>query len=223
MHALTGTRGTRRAEHWFWVLAAMLAVLMSAWPAQAEEAAGQWGLRLLKTYDLPPEAVARFLQSQEKNTQARPADAQPGEPLAGAQAWQGPDIDLTTVGSPYTLVIKATGVALADGDVATRLQLGWVLDGTLNKVLLPEMARKNTRAGQTVELLGASLPVTLKADRKAAPVIEFNAAPNLRLDSVRVEVWSGMRPSSPIELLMAWVPILRGVAALGFVWWARRI
>ena len=61
------------------------------------------------------------------------------------------------------------------------------------------------------------------AYRKAAPVIEFNAAPNLRLDSVQIEVWSGMRPSSPIELLMAWVPILLGVAALGFLWWARRI
>lgn len=223
MYALTGTRGTRRAEHWLWVLAAMLAVLMSAWPVQAEEAAGQWGQRLLKTYDLPPEAVARFLQFQEKSTQARPAAAQPGEPLAGAQAWQGPDIGLTTVGSPYTLVIKVAGVALAEGAVGTSLQVGWVFDGTLHKVLLPEMVQKNARAGQAVELVGASLPVTLKADRMAAPVIEFSAAHNLRLDSVRVEVWSGMRPSSPIELLMAWVPILLGVGALGFVWWARRI
>lgn len=76
--------------------------------------------------------------------------------------------------------------------------------------------------GQTVELVGASLPVTLKADRKAAPVIEFNTAHNLRLQDMRIEVWSGMRPSSPIELLMGWVPILLGVAALAFVWWARR-
>ncbi|MBH1978242.1 MAG: hypothetical protein I8H67_07730 [Comamonadaceae bacterium] len=222
MHTLTEIRGARRTGYWLWALATLLALLLGTGWAQAEEAAGQWGLRLLKTYDLPPEAVARFLQYQEKNAQAGPAAAQPGEPLAGAQAWQGSDIDLTTDGSPYTLVIKATGVALADGDAGTRLQLGWVLDGSLHKVLLPEMAQKNARGGQTVELVGASLPVTLKADRKAAPVIEFNTAHNLRLQDMRIEVWSGMRPSSPIELLMGWVPILLGVAALTFVWWARR-
>ena len=223
MHALTSTRGVRRTMHWFWAMAALLAVWASAWPVQAQQAPGQWGLRLLATHVLPPEAVARFAQFQQKSAQTLPAAAQPGEPLAGSETWQGPETDLTTAGSPYTLVVRATGAALADGDVATRLQLGWVLDGTLNKVLLPEMAQKNARAGQVVELVGASLPVTLKADRKAAPVIEFNTAPNLRLDSVQIEVWSGMRPSSPIELLMAWVPILLGVAALGFLWWARRI
>lgn len=89
MHALTSTRGARRTMHWFWAMAALLAVWASAWPVQAQQAPGQWGLRLLATHVLPPEAVARFAQFQQKSAQTLPAAAQPGEPLAGSETWQG--------------------------------------------------------------------------------------------------------------------------------------
>ena len=113
-------------------------------------------------------------------------------------------------------------MALADGDVGARLVGGWVLDGATRTGLMPELAHSKARAGQVLELVGAALPVTLKEDRKIAPAVEFSGMRNLRMDSVRIEVWSGIRTSSPLELFMSWVPLVLGVVFLGFVWWARR-
>lgn len=109
-------------------------------------------------------------------------------------------------------------MALADGDVGVRMQAGWAFDGSTRMVLMPEMSQKNVRTGQVVELVGASGPVSMKEDRKVEPVIEFSTSRNLRLDKVQIEVWSGIRASSPIELLMSWVPLLLGTVFLGFVW-----
>lgn len=69
MHALTSTRGARRTMHWFWAMAALLAVWASAWPVQAQQAPGQWGLRLLATHVLSPEAVALVVGADGKVAQ----------------------------------------------------------------------------------------------------------------------------------------------------------
>lgn len=143
---------------------------------------------------------------------------QAGRSLADSESWRGSEISLVTSANPYTLVIKASGVALADGDVGVRMQAGWAFDGSTRMVLMPEMSQKNVRTGQVVELVGASGPVSMKEDRKVEPVIEFSTSRNLRLDKVQIEVWSGIRASSPIELLMSWVPLLLGTVFLGFVW-----
>ena len=131
-------------------------------------------------------------------------------------------MNLTAAGNPYTLVLKATGVALADGDAGVRMQTGWVFDGKTTQLPMPGMAQKGVRAGQTVELVGVSTPVTLDVDRKGTPVVEFTAAANLRLERVQIDVWSGQRPSLPLEQVMSWMPMLFGVIALGFFLWLRR-
>ncbi|MDY0107986.1 MAG: hypothetical protein RBS27_15020, partial [Giesbergeria sp.] len=121
-----------------------------------------------------------------------------------------------------TLVLKATGVVLADGDAGVRMQAGWVFDGKTTRLPMPGMAQQGLRAGQTVELVGVSTPVTLNADRRGTPVVEFTAAANVRLERVQVDVWSGPRPTQPVEQVMSWMPMLFGVFALGFFLWLRR-
>ena len=64
--------------------------------------------------------------------------------------------------------------------------------------------------------------VSFKEDRKAAPSLDFESSRNLRIDRVQVEVWSGIRKSTWLELLMSWSPILTGVVFLGVVLWFRR-
>lgn len=222
MQALRGTRSEGRAGRWLALAVGLLALWMGAGNVQAKDETGQWGQRLVEKFELPPEAVARFLQFEAKNAQAAPGTPRPGGLLADSESWRGSEVNLVSGGNPYTLVIKASGVALADGDVGVRMQAGWAFDGTTRMVLMPEMSQKDARSGQVVELVGASVPVSMKEDRKAEPVIEFSASRNLRLDKVQIEVWSGIRTSSPIELLMSWVPLLLGTVFLGFVWWARR-
>lgn len=215
MHALTMIRGPGRAWGRLMAALALLALLLGA-TAHAQEGATAWGKQLMETQELSAEGLARFLQTQEKNAQVRPGT----EPAT--DTWSGREMNLTAAGKPYTLVLKATGVALADGDAGVRMQAGWVFDGSTTRLPMPGMAQKGLRAGQTVELVGVSTPVSLDADRKGVPVVEFTAAANLRLERVQVDVWSGPRPTLPLEQVMSWMPMLFGVIALGFFLWLRR-
>ncbi len=220
---MTRAQGLGRAARWLGAALAMAAMVWTALPAQAKDETGLWGQRMVHSEELPAEAVARFVRFHEKNVQTPAESARKVPPvLADTVAWTGKELDFTTKQSPYTLVIKVQGVALADGDVGARLVGGWVLDGATRTGLMPELAHSKARAGQVLELVGAALPVTLKEDRKIAPAVEFSGMRNLRMDSVRIEVWSGIRTSSPLELFMSWVPLVLGVVFLGFVWWARR-
>lgn len=215
MHVLTSTRGPGRA--WGWLVAvALLAFCALVGPLQAQEAAVQWGQRLLATQELPAEALTRFLQVQEKNVALRAGET------PASEAWRGEESFVAATGSPYTLVLKVTGVALADGDAGVRMQTGWMFDGSTTQLPMPGMAQKDVRAGQVVELVGVSTPMSLNADRKGAPTVEFTAAANLRLQRVQVDVWTGQRPTQPVERLMSWMPVLLGAIVLGFFWWLRR-
>lgn len=218
MHALTSTRRPARAWAWSWLVAAtgLWALLLAVWPAHAEDAAIQWGQRLLTTLELPAEALERFQRVQEKNAQLRPGSTLDNE------TWRGAPVVLDAAGSPYTVVVKARGVAQADGDVGVRMQASWAFDGSTTELPMPGMAQKGVRAGQVVELVGVSAPLGLDANRKAVPVVEFTAAANLRLDRVQIDVWSGQRASQPVEKVMSWMPVLFGVIALGFFLWLRR-
>lgn len=202
---------------WSGLLAALalLSLLLTA-PARAQEGAVVWGQQRVETQELPAEALARFLQTQEKNAQVRPG----AEPAT--DTWSGREMNLALAGNPYTLVLRATGVALADGDAGVRMQAGWVFDGKTTRLPMPGMAQQGVRAGQTVELVGVSTPVTLNADRRGTPVVEFTAAANLRLERVEIDVWSGPRPTQTVEQVMSWMPMLFGVFALGFFLWLRR-
>ena len=215
MHALTMNRGAGRVWGGLMAALALLALLLGA-PVRAQEGAVAWGQQLVETQELSAEGLARFLQTQEKNAQLRPGT----DPAS--DTWSGREMNLTSTGSPYTLVLRATGVALADGDAGVRMQTGWVFDGKTTQLPMPGMAQKGLRAGQTVELVGVSTPVTLDVDRKGTPVVEFTAAANLRLERVQIDVWSGQRPSLPLEQVMSWMPMLFGVIALGFFLWLRR-
>lgn len=215
MHASTMNRGPGRVWGGLMAALALLALLLGA-PARAQEGAVAWGQQLVETQELSAEGLARFLQTQEKNAQLRPGT----DPAS--DTWSGRDMNLTSTGSPYTLVLRATGVALADGDAGARMQTGWVFDGKTTQLPMPGMGQKGVRAGQTVELVGVSTPVSLDVDRKGTPVVEFTAAANLRLERVQIDVWSGQRPSLPLEQVMSWMPMLFGVIALGFFLWLRR-
>lgn len=215
MHALTMNRGAGRVWGGLMAALALLALLLGA-PVRAQEGSVAWGQQLVETQELSAEGLARFLQTQEKNAQLRPGT----DPAS--DTWSGREMNLTSTGSPYTLVLRATGVALADGDAGVRMQTGWVFDGKTTQLPMPGMAQKGVRAGQTVELVGVSTPVTLDVDRKGTPVVEFTAAANLRLERVQIDVWSGQRPSLPLEQVMSWMPMLFGVIALGFFLWLRR-
>jgi len=190
-------------------------------PGQAQAPSqAQWGQRLLQTIDLPQDALAHL--------QSAPAASAPqgqGAAPAGAQEpaiWRNQTQTLTPQDSPYTVVIKVRGTAQADGDAALNLRAGWVVDGTVHKLMWPGMAQKAVRAGQAVELQGVSVPVTMKQDREARLRIEGGSASNLQLSSVQIEIWSGMGNVSMGNSWLSWFPILLGLFFVAFMVWLKR-
>lgn len=205
---------------WRWGAVAVL-VLAAALPSvQAKDEAGAHGKTLEKIYDLSPETLAKFQRFQEKQAQT-PGDKGRGI-HAATERWRGDELSLPTSKNPFTIVVKVSGVALADGDAGSRWQTSLQFDGPSPISFLPELVHKGARAGQPVSMVGAAKGVSFKEDRKAAPQLEFESSRNLRIDRVQVEVWSGIRKSTWLELLMSWSPILTGVVFLGVVLWFRR-
>jgi hypothetical protein len=210
----------RMGKAWLWGAVAFGLLAAALPPVQAKDEAGAYGKTLEKTYDLSPETLAKFQRFQEKQAQT------PGEKgkgiYASTEKWRGDELSLPTSKNPFTIVVKVSGVALADGDAGSRWQTGLQFDGPAPVSFLPELVHKGARAGQPVSMVGASKGVSFKEDRKAAPSLEFESSRNLRIDRVQVEVWSGIRKSTWLELLMSWSPILTGVVFLALVLWFRR-
>lgn len=210
----------RSGRGWLWAAAAFLMLVAALPGVQAKDEAGAYGKTLEKIYDLSPETLAKFQRFQEKQAQT-PGDKGKGI-YANTERWRGDELSLPTSKNPFTVVVKVSGVALADGDAGSRWQTSLQFDGPSPISFLPELVHKGARAGQPVSMVGAAKGVSFKEDRKAAPQLEFESSRNLRIDRVQVEVWSGIRKSTWIELLMSWSPILTGVVFLGVVLWFRR-
>jgi hypothetical protein len=210
----------RSGRGWLWAAAAFLMLVAALTGVQAKDEAGAYGKTLEKIYDLSPETLAKFQRFQEKQAQT-PGDKGKGI-YANTERWRGDELSLPTSKNPFTVVVKVSGVALADGDAGSRWQTSLQFDGPSPISFLPELVHKGARAGQPVSMVGAAKGVSFKEDRKAAPQLEFESSRNLRIDRVQVEVWSGIRKSTWIELLMSWSPILTGVVFLGVVLWFRR-
>lgn len=210
----------RSGRGWLWAAAAFLMLVAALPGVQAKDEAGAYGKTLEKIYDLSPETLAKFQRFQEKQAQT-PGDKGKGI-HANTERWRGDELSLPTSKNPFTVVVKVSGVALADGDAGSRWQTSLQFDGPSPISFLPELVHKGARAGQPVSMVGAAKGVSFKEDRKAAPQLEFESSRNLRIDRVQVEVWSGIRKSTWVELLMSWSPILTGVVFLGVVLWFRR-
>ena len=207
--------GTRK---WTWAaLAAAAALALPAGTALARDEAH--GKRLVESFELPPEALADFARHQAKTAGTKPAGV-----LSDTVTWTAPrTLDLPASGNPYTLVVRVSGVAQAAGEGHTLWMAGWMLDGGARLGMVQGASFPDgTRAGEVLRLTGAAPPVSFKENRTVAPVLAFAGARNLRVDGVRLEVWSGMRRSSFVELLFSAVPLLTGVVFLGLVWWWRR-
>ena len=167
--------------HWFWAMAALLLPSGRAPGRCRHNRRLDSGPALACDTCSAARGGGQFAQFQQQSAQTLPAAAQPGEP-GGSETWQGPETDLTTGQSLHP---GRQGHRRCTGrwrDVATRLQLGWVLDGTLNKVLLPEMAQKNARAGQVVELVGgiAARDLEGRSQGRAGDRIQCGSQPAAR-------------------------------------------
>lgn len=204
-----------------WLAAIALFLLgMLLTPTLAWAAPSPYGKTLLKTLDLPPEALAKFALFQQKNT--APPGGAVAALLADTEDWRAPEQAFTAAESPYTLLVKVQGTAIADGDVSTAWKTGWMQDGATRSTLGPVVMGSGMTAGQSFSGEAASQPTTFKTEGNYVPVLSLVRANNLKIQSVQIEIWSGTGKSGWGEKLLTWGPWLTGLVFLGLLFWWRR-
>lgn len=195
-------------------VAALMLLMAFAGAGQAKNEATVYGKTLLRAYDLPVEAVAQYnleaLQSQ--------APGSKNNNNVQIKDWAGDEISAPSAGNPYRMVIKVSGTAIRDGDVGTRWNAFWTDVGGSMTI----MGQPNAKAGDVIQLEGASAPLSFKADRQVMPSLSLAGANNIRMDRIQVEVWSGVGKSSLVSIILAWSPLWTGLIFLSLVIWSRR-
>ncbi len=193
------------------VVAAGLAIALSGGAAQAQDSPSRYGKSLVRSYELPAELLDQYNLAALGPAEGRTAT------LAGIVPWSGTEFRTANGGSPYTLVIRMLGAVLESDDMAARWKLAW--GGTPGTV--PVLGEPGAKKGELVQLALASEPAMLEDGRLVGLTLSLADARNLRLERVRVEVWSGAGETSWLDFLLDWWKLLATAAvwvALFFYW-----
>lgn len=187
-------------------MACLFPMLLLAVPAAAQDGPSRYGKTLVRSYELPSELLDQY------NEAVRSQAAGSGPAMAGIKGWTGPEFSVTGA-NPYTLVVKMLGVSLDNDDLVVRWQPYWAgAPGSM-----PGMGEAGARVGERLQLVVASGPVNLEGGRLVAPGLRLEVARNIRMERVRLEVWSGEGETSWLDLLMDWWPLLGGAAVWVFL------
>jgi hypothetical protein len=204
-------------------LAAVALLLAADSGAQDKSKKGKYGKVLVAEYRLPAETIAKIATF-------KPSAPGPGENkieavlLANTEEWYGPPIDVKYASNPYTLVVTLTGTARADGDALTMWQAGWRLDGSERRyTVLPGLSKLGAKAGERFTATAAATPSRFKDDRSnIAVALAFVRSSNVDVQSVEMQLWSGIASASWLETLGAFSYLLVAVILVALVWFWRR-
>ncbi|MES2192036.1 MAG: hypothetical protein V4454_18085 [Pseudomonadota bacterium] len=194
---------------WFCLLAC--AGFLGTGAAAAQDAPSRYGKSLVRSYELPAELLDQYNLVAHSQPEGRT------ETLAGIPAWTGTEFRTGTSGSPYTLVIKMLGAAIESEDVSARWQLDW---GNARGVV-PALGEPGAKKGELLQLVLASEAASLEDGRLVGPSLRLSDVRNLRMERVRVEVWSGVGETTWVDFLMDWWKLLATAAVWAglYVYW----
>jgi hypothetical protein len=181
-----------------------------------------YGERLVAQYRLPAEAIERYA-ALAAGTAGQPSPHN-GSLFADAAPWIGPQQRVGVGHNPYILVLTISGVTRSAGAVYAQWQAGWEIHEsptTRREVLMamPGIARAGLAAGEALSLSVSGARVSFRGERSVAPMLGLVQARNLAIDSVELQVWSGVAPVA--WALPRWsrmVPLALGLACLLMRW-----
>lgn len=202
-----------RFRGWTLVLGCVLLVVAGC----ASHGSSTYGKHLVRSDDLSPDVLARF---HAFNAKPR---GQPGI-LVDTEDWKGDVLHASSQANPYRIVVTIRGIAEHPGDVTARVDSGWGLgDGMTRLLPAAHVRKKDAEAGESIELVSVSAPLSFKDDRDVMPQIGFAGTTNLHMESVRVEVWSGLGRASWFDWFRSITVLLTGLAFLCLaLWWRSR-
>jgi hypothetical protein len=191
--------------------AASLAVIFFASQAQgaAPATASRYGQNMVRSYELPASLIDGYNAAILEVVQSHAVAATPDSKSAFAvlETWSGSAFGAVSHSGPYTLVVKVLGSAIEPTDMGARWQLSW--NGQPGA--MPAMDVPDARPGLPMQIAVASEAIDIKVDRQIVPSLKLLSAKNLRIERVRVEVWSGVGEESWLDWLLEWWPMLAGV------------
>lgn len=208
---------------WRWALQVfrclvLLTLAGALLPAQAES----FGKRLLTVQVVDADTLAAF--NELKPVARAPHSSALEHALAGdSVSWRGRAELLAMVDNPYTLVMRVKGHAPREGN-ALSLWLGGFefvdADGNEQSVLDPvaSLSRPDAKAGESFELIAVAKRVSVSVDRSMTPVLSLNKLDNMVIESVTLEIWSGIGGSSFSQVFMG-APWLFGGLFMCALWW----
>ncbi|AXQ31410.1 hypothetical protein D0B54_23185 [Solimonas sp. K1W22B-7] len=181
-----------------------------------------YGKTLVAEFDLPDDVVERF--NGIKPPVSRP-DLSPLENMAFAdgEKWLGEDVQVESDTNPHTLVVTLKGMARQDGDMASMWMAGWVKEGGMEtQKPVSGLSQKGVKAGEGILVTATGGGFSFKESQKAAPVLTLIRADNIRIESVHVQVWSGMPNTSLLETFLSLRMLWIAMAVAFLLWFLRR-
>lgn len=190
---------------------AMCMGLLAVGVAAAQDEPSRYGKALVRSYELPAELLDQYNLVAHGQSDGRT------ETLAGITAWTGSEFRTAAGAGPYTLVIRMLGAAIESEDVAARWQLAW---GNMPGVV-PALGEPGAKKGEFLQLVLASESANLEDGRLVNLSLRLSDVRNMRLERVRVEVWSGTGETTWLDWLMDWWKLLATAAvwAALYVYW----
>ena len=136
----------------------------------------------------------------------------------------------TRAGSPYVVAVRVGGRVTGNDGAVTLWLAGFELKekpgrppNTLRPIAGLNAPKGGAKGDGRFERAGATAPVTFLEDEDIRPVVMLQRRAGLTIESVDVEVWSGPRSSSWIQLFGVWQAALLGVFMLAFWWFFLRV
>src|SRR5687768_8205667 len=131
-----------------WALGLAAALAASVAFAQASV----YGSRMLQAYELAPDVLARFAKhdAELKAKGKKPAA------MGSGPDWFAGAIPVHPTGSPYRLVVRVSGTALADGEASSLLMTYWEQEGTARGALAGGAVAPKAKAGERLSLVAAA-------------------------------------------------------------------
>lgn len=201
----------QRRLRWVGLCFCVCAGLWGHGPLAAQQEPSRYGKSLVRSYELPASLLDQYNLAAHGQAEGRT------QTLAGIPAWTGSEFSTAAGAGPYTLVIRMLGAAMESEDVSARWQLGW--GSTPGQV--PLLGEPGIRKGEFLQLVLASRSEALEDGLLVPLSLRLDDVRNMRLERVRVEVWSGLGETTWLDWLMEWWKLLATVAvwvALYFYW-----
>lgn len=190
-------------------------------PFNTVQAASKYGQTLVKSYNVPNEAIQAFNNFQ--NSTSSNQNTPPIFDIFNASMWSSDAIKTLPTTNPYTAVAIIRGHAINNGDLSSTWTPSWAefSEDSAQQAIAPLMqnlAEKDLKAGETVELITLPSPITVTSEKMMTFQLSLTKKSNIHIDSIRVEIWNGVGNPTFFNMLTS-TPLLFVIVFL-FVGWA---